>query len=196
MGDTAAATIEEAIEGYKAHDPDRVLSQFHEEAVVVGTREDEHWTSREEMSEALARELEMVEVEGPLTETGAEESFIRQASENVAIYTRDGYVTFNGKRVRGRWSAVLRSDEDDWKIVNSHFSLAEGHTTPDGVSTKCRPPTIFPAHTVATTSEALQRGAVVLSAGPQLRNLHTAICCRRRIRRGSSVSLERRGRSL
>ena len=135
MGDSAAATIEEAIDGYRAQDPDRVLSRFHEEAVVVGTRKDGPWDEPGKMSEALARELEMVEVEGPLTETGAEESFIRQASENVAIYTRDGYVTFNGKRVRGRWSAVLRSEEGDWKIVHSHFSLAEGHTTPDGGET-------------------------------------------------------------
>lgn len=135
MGESAAATIAAAIEGYKARDVNQVLEQFHDEALIVGTREDERWGSKEEVREALEYELAHVEVDGPMTETGSEDVFIRPVAEDMAMYFRDGYVVFNGKRVRGRWSAVLKADEEgDWKIVHSHFSLAEGHTTPDAVS--------------------------------------------------------------
>lgn len=133
MGESAAATITEAIEGYKAQDVDRVLDQFHDEALIVGTRENERWDSKVEVREALEYELSHVAVEGPMTDTGAEESFVHPVTDDLAIYFRDGYVVFNGKRIRGRWSAALKADEEgDWKIVHSHFSLAEGHTTPNG----------------------------------------------------------------
>ncbi len=131
MAESAAAAIADAIEGYKAGDADRVLDQFHDEALIIGTRDDERWNSREEFAEPLRYELEHVEVGGPLTETGAEDAFTTTIGENIAVYLRDGYLVFNGKRVHGRWTAVLRADDGDWKIVHSHFSLAEGHTTLD-----------------------------------------------------------------
>ena len=132
MGDTPAATISAAIEGYKERRLDQVLEQFHDEAMIIGTREDERWNSKEEVHTALEQELARVHVEGPLTETGAEESFTRQMSDDMATYYRDGYLVFNEKRVRGRWSAVMMADEKgNWSIVHSHFSLAEGHTTPN-----------------------------------------------------------------
>jgi ketosteroid isomerase-like protein len=131
VAESAAATIREAIEGYKAHDADQVLAQFHDDALVFGSRDNERWDSKETFAEALREELNSAEVEGPLTETGAEESFTRAVAEDTALYFRDGYMVFNGKRVHGRWSAVVRADENgDWRIVHSHFSLAEGHTTP------------------------------------------------------------------
>lgn len=128
MAESAAAAVAAAADGYKAQNADQVLEQFHGEALIVGSREDERWESSEAFREDLERELSLVSVEGPLTETGNEEAFVRPITDNVAGYHRDGYLVYNGKRIRGRWSAILRADEaGDWKIVHSHFSLAEGH---------------------------------------------------------------------
>lgn len=136
MSESAAAAIAAAKQGYTARDPARVLEQFHAEALIVGTREEERWESPEAFREALEHELSIVTAEGPLTETGAEESFTREISDNTAAYFQDGYMVYNGKRIRGRWSAMLRADEEgDWRIVHSHFSLPEGHTSPGGGET-------------------------------------------------------------
>jgi len=136
MAETAAAAIEAAKEGYKAQDADRVLAQFHDEALIIGTREEERWDSPDEFREDLEHELSIVTVEGPLAESGAEESFTRPIADNVASYHQDGYMVYNGKRIRGRWSAIVRADDEgDWRIVHSHFSLPEGHTSPGGGET-------------------------------------------------------------
>lgn len=133
MAESAATAISAAKEAYKAQDAAQVLEQFHDEALIIGTREEERWESPEAFRDALEYELSVVTVEGPLAESGAEESFTRQISEDIATYFQDGYIVFNGKRIRGRWTAVVKADEDgDWKIVHSHFSLPEGHTSPGG----------------------------------------------------------------
>lgn len=133
MADTPAAAIAAAKEGYTGQNADQVLAQFHDEARIIGTREDERWESPEALRDALERELAVVTVEGPLAESGAEDAFTRPIGEDSAEYFQDGYITFNGKRIRGRWSAILKSDENgDWTIVHSHFSLPEGHTSPGG----------------------------------------------------------------
>jgi hypothetical protein len=127
MAESAAAAVAAATDGYKEQNADQVLEQFHGEALIVGSREAERWESPEAFREALERELSLVSVEGPLTETGSEEAFIRPITDNVAAYHRDGYMMYNDKRIRGRWSAILRADDEgDWKIVHSHFSLPEG----------------------------------------------------------------------
>jgi ketosteroid isomerase-like protein len=134
MADSAPAAIAAAIEGYKAGNADQVLEQFADEALILGTRVDERWDTKESFAEPLRYELEHVEVDGPLTETGAEDVFARSIADDIAVYFRDGYLIFNGKRVHGRWTAIVRADaEGDWKIVHSHFSLAEGHTTFDAL---------------------------------------------------------------
>ena len=134
MAESAPAAIAAAIEGYKAGNADQVLDQFHDEALIFGTRDDERWDTKESFAEPLRYELEHVEVGGPLTETGAEDVFTRAVADDSAVYFRDGYLIFNGKRVHGRWSAIVKAEaEFDWKIVHSHFSLAEGHTTFDAL---------------------------------------------------------------
>ena len=133
MAESAATAISAAKEAYKAQDAAQVLEQFHDDALIIGTREEERWESPAAFRDALEYELSVVTVEGPLAESGAEESFTRQISEDIATYFQDGYIVFNGKRIRGRWTAVVKADDDgDWKIVHSHFSLPEGHTSPGG----------------------------------------------------------------
>ena len=133
MADTPAAAIAAAKAGYTGRNPDQVLAQFHDEARIIGTREDERWESPEALREDLERELDAITIEGPLAESGAEDAFTRPIGDDSAEYFQDGYITFNGKRIGGGWSDILKSDEKgDWKIVHSHFSLPEGHTSPGG----------------------------------------------------------------
>jgi len=43
--------------------------------------------------------------------------------------TEEGPVEFNGQTVHGRWTCIVqKGDDDDWKVVQSHFSVPEAET--------------------------------------------------------------------
>ena len=138
MGETAEATLRTVIDGYKDKLPETVLEQFHDDVRVVGTKSREFWESRAAVAEALEHELEaleeitgtLIDLSGLTDEELADK--IKPGNHNSVGFgylTEQGEVVFNGHTLHGRWSCVVeKGDDDDWKVVQSHFSVPEAET--------------------------------------------------------------------
>ena len=131
MGNTAKATIAAVVAAYKGNDADGVLAQFHDNVRVVGSKLGESWHSKDEVATPLREELGAADIGGGLTELTETNLVdrIKPANHNDVRFgwlTEEGQVEFNGQTVHGRWSCIVqKGDDDDWKVVQSHFSVPE-----------------------------------------------------------------------
>ena len=139
MSDTAEETLEAVILGYAEKDPDAILAQLDDNIRVVGSKGHENWSDKIKVETALREELGGDEnIGGSLTELTAQDlaEKIRPTAYNDLGWgwvTEVGEVEFGGQRFGGRWSCVVQKGEDnDWKVVQSHFSVPEARVQPSG----------------------------------------------------------------
>ena len=131
MGSTAHETIAAVVIGYTGGNADDVLAQFHDNIRVIGSKANESWHSKKAVEGPLRDELGDLEIGGEFTEL-TEEALaekIKPSNHNDVGFgwlTEEGHVEFNGQTVHGRWTcSVEKGDDDDWKMVQSHFSVPE-----------------------------------------------------------------------
>lgn len=132
MGATPQETIRQAAEAYLAGDQQSLYDQLHENARVIGSEQRDMWSDREEATRELARELDRRRatsgsVRGGLIDQIHECEGIREMGD-VAMWSTSGDIELDGYyHRRASWTVVVTragsKDEEDWRIVHSHFSI-------------------------------------------------------------------------
>ena len=128
---SAEETIRAAAEAYIAGDAYSFSEQLHENALVLGSEQRDHWSDREGAMMGLGAELERRQaavgtVTGSLIDQVLECEGVNEMGD-VALWSTTGDLEIDGYYHRkASWTVVLHrtvDTEDEWKIVHSHFSI-------------------------------------------------------------------------
>lgn len=131
MADTPEATIRAAAEAYVAGDAEGLFQQLDDAVHVLGSEQFENWLGVEETRQGMAVELQRLKPDGPGSVGGGLVDLALHPNapdihqtEDVAWFSATSDLTLDGRYYRETsWTAVLRHDGKDWKIVHSHFSI-------------------------------------------------------------------------
>lgn len=143
MAATAADTIRSAAQAYQQGDEAALAEELHPNVRVVGSEWYDDWTGPEAAVRGMRGELTRhaaareagrtsLYVDGPLIDFdanpigGADESETDGALHevgDVAWWGRKDRLLLEGKMFDASWSVVLRNDDGNWRIVQSHFSI-------------------------------------------------------------------------
>lgn len=137
MASTATDTIVKTINAYVTEsDADAVLTQFHTDARIRGTKSKDKWEKKAHAKPQIKTDLATFTVSGPFTSLEIQPDELTGLASGVMLFDRTDKVTFTRKKgkkrvtAEARWTAILKEYSDGWKIMHSHFSLEEGKKVP------------------------------------------------------------------
>ena len=129
MATSATGTITAAIDAYIAGEPDDVLKEFHTDARIVGSKKHEKWDKKSAARDQLATDLVQIQFGGAFVNSRVKKGELKRLGDGAMLFHRAGDINVTEKqktkKLEARWTVVLKSYADGWKVVHSHFSFEE-----------------------------------------------------------------------
>ena len=112
-------------DAYAARDIDAIerMSSDDENAVAIGTDPNEWWTGGQNIKEAMREQL----AAGELGLKPGDPN-IGQAGDVAWFADRPAFVLPGGEEIPCRLTGVLRREDGEWKLVQSHCSIGVPNT--------------------------------------------------------------------